>query len=87
MPITTDPITPADFDGLDSDKENDDFTTEESLDSDSIVIDTPEPGAIVALQQLSERLSSVQREYIKTINRTPTVPPLRIGSQTSRRID
>ena len=68
MPITTDHITPADFDGLDSDIENDGFTTEDSLDSDSIVIDMPEPGAIVALQQLSERLSSVQREYIKTIN-------------------
>lgn len=68
MPIITDHITPADFDGLDSDIENDGFTTEESLDSDSIVIDMPEPGAIVALQQLSERLSSVQREYIKTIN-------------------
>ena len=66
MPITTDHITPADFDGLDSDIENDGFTTEDSLDSDSIVIDMPEPGAIVALQQLSERLSSVQREYIKT---------------------
>ena len=68
MPITKGPKTPADFDGLDSDAENDEITIEESLDSDSIEIDMPEPGVIVALQQLSDRLSSVQREYIRSIN-------------------
>lgn len=68
MPIAKIPNTPADFDDLDSHVENDEFTTEGNLTTDSIEVEIPEPGAIVALQQLSDRLSSIQREYIKTIN-------------------
>ncbi len=68
MPITKAPNTPADFDDLDSDAENDEFTIEEGLDPNNIEIDMPEPGALAALQQLSDRLSFIQREHIKSIN-------------------
>lgn len=60
MPLDADEINALDNSDRDNNEDND--------DSDIITINLAECGAISALQQVSAQLSSVQRDYIRTIS-------------------
>ena len=68
MPITKDHIVPEDFDDNGLFETIDEIESDEYSKLESIEINRPEYGVITALQELSESLSSVQREYIKAVN-------------------
>ena len=68
MPITKDPVIPTDYDENNVSEETIDFQLGDYGIANSIGIDMQEFGALTALQQLSDRLSAIQRDYIKTTN-------------------